>query len=55
MSRRMEEGHLRSKTLKSILQTRDITAKNETRNFENRKICYGASFLPIDIGILNCA
>ena len=33
----MQEGHLRSKTLESIVQTRDVTAKIETRNLEIKK------------------
>ena len=39
----MEEGNLRSKTLESIGQTRDVTAKIETRSFRNQKIYYGTS------------
>ena len=39
LSRRMQKGHLRLKTLKSIVQTRDVTAKTETQNFVNHKIC----------------
>ena len=33
----MQEGHLRSKTLESIVQTRDVTTKIETQNFGNQK------------------
>ena len=33
----MQAGHLCSKTLKSIIQTRDVAAKNGTRNFGNQK------------------
>ena len=36
LSQRMQERHLRSKTLQSILQTRDVTAKIQTRNFGNQ-------------------
>ena len=39
----MKEGHLRSKTLESIVQTSDITAKFETQNFGNEKIYFGTS------------
>ena len=39
----MQEGHLRSKTLESIVQTCDVLAKIETRNFGNQKIYYSTS------------
>ena len=39
----MQEGHLRSKTLESIVQTRHVTANVETRNFGNQRIYYGTS------------
>ena len=34
----MQKGHLRSKTLESIVQARDVTEKIETRNFGNQKM-----------------
>ena len=40
LSRRMQEGHLRSKTL---IWMCDVTAKIETRNFGNKNIYYGTS------------
>ena len=43
MSQWMQEGHLRSKTLDSIVQTRDVIAKIEIRNFRKQKIYYGTS------------
>ena len=33
----MQEEHLRSKKLERIVQTRNVTAKIDTRNFENHK------------------
>ena len=41
LSERMQERHLHSKTLESIVQTRDVTAKIEIRNFLNQKIYHG--------------
>ena len=44
----MQEGHLRSKTLKNIVQTRDVPAKIETRNFGNENVSWYISVNEIE-------